>query len=98
MDVAFRRDRPRGGDFSSTARVPLFFQAIDDNVEVLGFEQTESVSEGDTVVSLGTFSCRANTTGKSATTKWVFIWKFRDGRVVSYEQFHDGSIADIFKS
>ena len=88
---------PWAGDFSTMAKVPLFFKAISDNVEVLGFEPIENISCGETVVSIGTFTCRANSTGKATTTKWIFVWKFRDGKVQSYEQFHDGALVDIFR-
>jgi ketosteroid isomerase-like protein len=28
---------------------------------------------------------------------WVFIWKVREGRIFSYEQFHDPAIAQAFR-
>jgi ketosteroid isomerase-like protein len=87
---------PWGGDFSGKERVGEFFKAHD-SVEVLGFEPTEFVAQGDTVVALGFFSCRAKSTGKSATSKWVFIFKFRNGLVYSYEQFHDPQLAGVFR-
>ncbi len=87
---------PWSGDFSTQAQVPKFFQAISENVDVLGFEPTEFVSEGDTIVSFGEFSCRVRSTGKSATTKWVFIWKFRGDKVCSYEHFQSPGLAPAF--
>ena len=87
---------PWGGDF--TGRVQDFFRAIAENVEVLGFEPGEFIAEGNTVVSMGTFSCRAHSTGKSATTKWIFVWKLDNGMVASYEQFHDPKLAEIFRA
>jgi ketosteroid isomerase-like protein len=88
---------PWAGDFSGKKEVPRFFQAIGDSVDVTAFNPHEFVAQGDTVVSLGEFGCRVRATGKSALTPWVFIWKFRDGRVSSYEQFHDPAIADAFR-
>jgi ketosteroid isomerase-like protein len=87
---------PWSGDHSGKDGVPGFFQAIYDNVDVQGFEPTDYVAQGDTVVSAGTFACTANSTGKSANTKWVFVFKFRDGLVSSYEQFNDPGLAAIF--
>lgn len=92
------RSIPWAGDFSTRARVPQFFAAIYENVEVLGFEPTEFVTEGDTVVSLGTFSCTVKATGKSASTKWVFIWKFEGDKVCSYEQFQAPGLAAAFQA
>src|SRR5207253_864845 len=87
---------PWAGDFSGKQRVPRFFENIYSSVEVLSFEPQEFVAQGDVVVSIGTFGCRSNATGKSANTRWVFIWKFANGKVSSYEQFHDIAIADAF--
>jgi uncharacterized protein len=88
---------PWAGDYSGKDNVPRFFQAITDSVDVEAFEPDEFVAQGDTVVSLGMFACRVRATGKSARTRWAFIWKFRDGRISSYEQFHDPAISAAFR-
>jgi ketosteroid isomerase-like protein len=88
---------PWAGDYSTRQRVPKFFDAIFDSVEVTAFEPGEYVVQGETVVSLGEFGCRVRATGKSAKTRWILVWKFRDGRVSSYEQFHDPAIALAFR-
>src|SRR5579871_2841916 len=54
---------PWTGDFSGKANVARFFSTITDNVAVLGFEPLQHVAQGDTVVSIGTFSARAEATG-----------------------------------
>jgi uncharacterized protein len=87
---------PWAGDFSGKKEVPRFFEAHS-SVDVLGFEPKEAVAEGDTVVSMGEFACRVRSTGKTSRSKWVFIWKFRGGKVSSHEQFHDASLAEAFR-
>jgi ketosteroid isomerase-like protein len=88
---------PWGGDFSGKARVPRFFEAIFQSVETEAFEPKEWVTEGSTVVSVGEYACKVCATGKRSRTRWAFIWKFRDGKVCSYEQFHDPAIATAFR-
>lgn len=88
---------PWSGDYSGKATVPNFFEAIGRSVEVTSFVPGQFVAQGDTVVSMGVFGCTVHATGKSSTTPWVFIWKLRDGRVYSYEQFHDPALADAFR-
>ena len=88
---------PWAGDLSGKANVPKFFEAIGSSVDVTAFTPGEFVAQGETVVSVGEFGCKVRATGKSSLSKWVFIWKFRDGRVCSYEQFHDPAIADAFR-
>lgn len=87
---------PWSGDRSGKANVPTFFQAIDESVDVLAFEPVEFVAQGDTVVSTGSFRAKVRETGKTDDSPWVFIWKLRDGKVVSYEQFHDPALASAF--
>jgi uncharacterized protein len=88
---------PWSGDFSGKDRVKGFFEAIFQSVDVEGFEPQEWVASGDTVVSIGEFACRVRATGKRARTRWVFIWKFREEKVCSYEQFHDPALAEAFR-
>ena len=86
---------PWGGDFSG--KVAKFFTAIAESGEVLSFTPKQFVAQGDTVVSLGEFGYKVRATGKSTHTPWVFIWKLREGKVYSYEQFHDPAFADGFR-
>ena len=88
---------PWGGDYSGKAKVPKFFDAIFSAVEVSAFEPQEWVAQGDTVVSLGRFGGKSRNLGKAFNTRWVFIWKLRGGKVTSYEQFHETTIADAFR-
>ena len=88
---------PWSGDFSGKDQVPGFFDAIFQSVEVETFEPEEWITEGDAVVSLGEFGCRVVKTGKKSRTRWVFIWKFRGGKICSYEQFHDPALAAAFQ-
>jgi ketosteroid isomerase-like protein len=75
---------PWHGEFPGRASVPRFFQAIANSVDVTAFVPKEFIAQGDTVVSLGDFGCRVRATGKTAQSSWVFIWKFREGRVHNY--------------
>ena len=88
---------PWSGDHSGKDFVPAFFGAIFGSVDVTAFNPQEFVAQGDTVVSTGEFGFTFRATGKSDLSRWVFIWKFRDGMISSYEQFHDASIAEAFQ-
>lgn len=88
---------PWSGNFSGKTRVKAFFEAIFQSVDVEAFEPQEWVANMDTVVSVGEFACRVRATGKRARTRWVFIWKFREEKICSYEQFHDPALAEAFR-
>ena len=93
----FEPEVPWAGDYSGKEEVPRLFAAIADSVDVTSFTPAEFVAQGDVVVSLGEFGCRVKATGKSALTRWVFIWKLRQGKVVDYEQFHDPTLSAAFR-
>lgn len=88
---------PWAGSFPGKQAVPQFFESIGSNIEVTAFTPKEFVAQGDTVVSLGDVGYRSRTNGKTAVSNWVFIWKLREGRVYSYEQFHDANLAAVFR-
>ena len=87
---------PWAGDFSGKGTVPNFFAAIAGAGDVTAFVPKEFIAQGNTVVSLGEFGFKVRATGKSVLTPWVFIWKFREGQVYDYEQFHDPAMAAAF--
>ena len=88
---------PWSGDYSGRTNVPKFFDAIASSVETTSFTPHEFIAQGETVVSTGEYGCTVNATGKSSLTPWVFIWKLRDGKVASYEQFHDPALTEAFR-
>ena len=88
---------PTSGDWSGKAKVPGFFQAIADNVDVTLFAAKESFADGESVVSTGSFGGTTRPTGKQFETEWVFIWKFAGEKVAGYEQFHDWKLAAAFR-
>ena len=49
----------------------------------------ELIDGGDTVVAIGTYSGTYRATGKSMRARVAHVWKLRDGKAVSFEQFVD---------
>jgi len=52
-------------------------------------EPREYVSEGDTVVAIGMYRGRYRATGKSFDAPYVHVWKFKGGKVQTFEQHCD---------
>jgi ketosteroid isomerase-like protein len=90
-------DVPWSGDFSGKHRVPEFFAAIFQSVDVQAFTPQEWIAQGDTIVSLGEFGCQVRATGKTSRSRWVFIWKLRNGKICSYEKFDGPELAAAFR-
>jgi len=89
---------PWSCDYTGKADVPKFFAAIYNSVDVLGFDPQEFISEGDTLVSMGTFGCRVKATGKESNARWIFVWRFRGDKVCGYEQFHGPELEAAFRA
>ena len=49
----------------------------------------QHVAEGDTVVTLGTYTWKHKETGVPASVKMAHVWDIRDGKVVGFQQHVD---------
>ena len=88
---------PWAGDYSGKANVPGFFQALGRSVEVSAHPVNQLVAQDDTVVAMGDVSFSERATGKASSSSWVYIFKLRDGKVYSYDQFNDPGLAEAFR-
>ena len=52
----------------------------------------EFVADGDTVVALGEYSGTYKATGKSFRAPFAHVWKFADGKAVSFQQHTDTAV------
>ncbi len=78
--------------------VASFFQELGGAVDVVRFEPTTYVAEGDKVVALGVFEARVKANGRAFSEHWAMEWTFRDGRVVQYRAYDDTeAIAAAFR-
>jgi uncharacterized protein len=55
-------------------------------------EPREFVTQGDTVVALGTYSGTYSATGKSFTAPFAHVWKLADGKIATFEQYTDTAV------
>lgn len=52
----------------------------------------EFVAQGSTVVALGEYSGTCKASGKFFTAAFAHVWKFDDGRIVSFQQHTDTAL------
>ena len=56
------------------------------------------MADGDKVVAYGTYSGINNKTKKAFTARVSHLWKLKDGKIVSFEQFVDSQpVVDSMK-
>jgi hypothetical protein len=52
------------------------------------------IEQGETVVVLGTLAGRAKKSGKAVKNEWARVFKFRQGKVVFFQEYID-TAADV---
>lgn len=73
------------------AEIVEFFKAINEAVEVRGFDPYEVIAQGDKVVALINWNGVVRQTGKAFQVLLVHIWTLRDGKVVDYIGLDDAT-------
>jgi ketosteroid isomerase-like protein len=87
---------PWAGEYDGKPKIVEYFQSLGGSVEVLEHPVAELVAQRDTVVASGDVTFRARSTGTEATSAWIYVWKVRDGKVASFDQFNDANLAGAF--
>jgi len=80
---------PTAGTRRGPAEVAQFFRTVADTWDFTSFEPREYVASGDTVVAIGSYAANTRSTGKPVTSEWVMVWKFLEGKVVSFREYTD---------
>lgn len=57
--------------------------------EGFAVEMNEILDAGDTIVALGRYAAAYKTTGKPTYTQAVHVWRIKNGKIVSFQQFAD---------
>ena len=84
---------PYGGvSVGPTAVLENVFMKLGGDWDGFSAVPQEFVSQGDTVVALGTYAATFKATGKSFTAPFAHVWKFRDGKAVSFQQHTDTAV------
>ncbi|HMA35899.1 MAG TPA: nuclear transport factor 2 family protein [Chloroflexia bacterium] len=74
------------------AEIGAFLKAINEAVEVRGFEPYEMIAQGDKVVVLINWKGVVRQTGQPYETLLVHIWTLRAGQVVDYIGLDDATV------
>ena len=81
---------PYGGTFiGPNAVLENVFMKIGGDWDGYAAVPDEFIANDNTVVALGKYSGKYKATGKSFTAPFVHVWKFQDGKVISFQQHTD---------
>jgi uncharacterized protein len=82
------------GTFNGKNEIANFFAQVGENLEFSEFAPREMIEQGETVVVLGTLAGRAKKTAKAVKNEWAHVFKFRQGKVVFFQEYID-TAADV---
>jgi len=82
-------DVPFSGTRRGHAAVGEFFATLANTLEVVRFEPTDFIAQGDKVVVLGDETSIVKATGKSIDFRWVHVHTVRNGKIVALEEIGD---------
>jgi ketosteroid isomerase-like protein len=85
---------PWAGTFKGKHEIANFFAQVAQNLEFSEFAPREMIEQGETVVVLGKVAGRAKKTGKAVKNEWAHVFKFRQGKVVFFQEYID-TAADV---
>jgi ketosteroid isomerase-like protein len=92
-DVVWRYPQMSGVPFAGNWRgregVRDFFDSLARARELLEFRPERCIAQGDTVIALGRFLLRANSTGWDAASEWAHVWDLRNGEVARFTAYVD---------
>lgn len=88
---------PWSGRYDGKDEVLGYFQALGGSVEVGGHPVGSIIADGDAVVATGDVAFTVRATGQPGSSAWVYIWRVRDGRIASFDQFNDPGLATAFR-
>jgi len=94
-DVVLRSiaDGSAGMEFSAPrqgiAEAAQYFAELTRAWEMLYFVVDDLFSAGDRAVMVGRCAWRYRATGKEVASPTAHIWRFRDEKIVSFEEFYD---------
>ena len=80
---------PWSGTYKGKQDIARFFTQVGQNLEFDEFTPIEFVEQRETVVVLGKLSGHARKTGKAVADEWVHVFKYRDDKVVFWQEYVD---------
>ena len=83
-----------GRYFKGKHEIANLFAQVGEHLEFSEFAPREMIEQGETVVVLGTLAGRAKKSGKAVKNEWAHVFKFRQGKVVFFQEYID-TAADV---
>lgn len=80
---------PWAGHFKGKQGDANFFSQVAQHLNFTDFAPHEMIEQGDTVVVIGKSSARMKNTGKAVENEWVHVIKYKQGKLVFWQEYTD---------
>jgi ketosteroid isomerase-like protein len=84
---------PTTGKYKGPEQLAQFFSKLNNTFEPIKFEPQEFIAQNDRVVTLGEYTWRVKSTGRTVTSRWAHVTRIRDGKCASFLEFGDTAAA-----
>jgi len=89
---------PIAGMHHGRKGVADFFTKLADTQDVVNFEPTEFLAQGDKVVALGHYTWKVKAGGGQFTSNWAHVFTVRNGRIERFQEYTDtAAVAAAYK-
>jgi uncharacterized protein len=85
---------PWAGQFKGKQGVANFFSRVAEHLHFTDFTPREYVEQDNTVVVIGTSSAQVKTTDKRVDNEWVHVTKYKQGKLVFWQEYTD-TVAEV---
>jgi ketosteroid isomerase-like protein len=80
-----------GGTRTGRDAVGEFFAMVNGSQDVVSFEPSKLIAEGDTVVALGHYEWRVRANSREFGADFAHVWTIRDGKAVGFHEYMDSA-------
>jgi ketosteroid isomerase-like protein len=86
-------DIPMAGKYKGHEQVGQFFTKLANTFEPVSFTPQEFIAQNDKVVTLGEYTWRVKSNGRTFSSKWAHVATVRDGKLSSFREYTDTAAA-----
>jgi len=81
---------PWAGTYKGKQGIGSFFVTVDKHLEFTAFTPKDFIEKDDTVVIIGTYTCKVRSTGKEVSGDWAQVAKYTaDGKLRFFKEYAD---------
>lgn len=86
-------DIPTAGTYKGKEQVGEFFSKLANTFDPVSFTPQEFIAQNDKVVTLGEYTWRVKSNGRTFSSKWAHVSTIRNGKFTNFREYGDTAAA-----